>query len=119
MIETFCILMMVFCIVLFIVKGVGHAGRALCHRETARQSAEEQERQQDKDEVDRQWKEFFERYKDVVCEGEMKAIRDLTYKRNKTGEDSIILSLGKLRVKVLSVFYRKKSGSSDISSDSM
>ena len=30
MIETFCILMMLFCIVLFIVKGIGHAGKALC-----------------------------------------------------------------------------------------
>ena len=30
MIETFCILLMVFYIILFIVKGIGHAGKALC-----------------------------------------------------------------------------------------
>lgn len=108
MIETFCILMMVFCIVLFIVKGIGHAGKALCRQETVRQSAEKPERQLDKDEVDRQWKEFSEKYKDVVSEAEMKAIRDLTYKENKTGEDSIVLSIGKLRVKVLSLFHGKK-----------
>ena len=30
MIETFCILLMVFYIILFIAKGIGHAGKALC-----------------------------------------------------------------------------------------
>lgn len=133
MFETFCVLMMVFYIFLIIVKGVGHAGKALCsapkpkksaltsydhkaqreakkrHREAAKKRAEEMKIKQEKEEVNERWKEFSEKYKDIVSEEVMKAIRELTLKENKTNEETVILFLGKLRVKILSIFNRKKT----------
>ena len=119
MIETFCILMMLFCIVLFIVKGIGHAGKALCA--TPRSSSKdisyeppakiiEEELQRKKQERKirevRYWEEFPEKYKGAVCDEEMKAILDLAHKENKTKEEELILLFAKLQVEDL---YRKKS----------
>lgn len=126
MIETFCILMMVFCIILFIVKGIGHAGKALCAtpksslkkscpeiqeisfelpveiiEEDLRQKAQERKLREKK-----YWEEFPEKYKGAVCEEEMKAILDLARKENKTKEEELTLLFAKLQVEEL---YRKKS----------
>lgn len=126
MIETFCILMMVFCIILFIVKGIGHAGKALCTtpkpsskkscpeiqeisfelpakiiEEDLRQKAQERKLREKK-----YWEEFPEKYKGAVCEEEMKAILDLARKENKTKEEELTLLFAKLQVEDL---YRKKS----------
>lgn len=126
MIETFCILMMVFCIILFIVKGIGHAGKALCAtpkssskkscpeiqeisfelptkiiEEDLRQKAQERKLREKK-----YWEEFPEKYKGAVCEEEMKAILDLARKENKTKEEELTLLFAKLQVEDL---YRKKS----------
>ena len=125
MIETFCILMMVFCIILFIVKGIGHAGKALCAtpkssskkscpeiqeisyqlptkiiEEDLRQKAQERKLREKK-----YWEEFPEKYKGAVCEEEMKAILDLAHKENKTKEEELTLLFAKLQVEDL---YRKK-----------
>ena len=119
MIETFCILMMLFCIVLFIVKGIGHAGKALCA--TPKSSSKdisyelpakiiEEELQRKKQERKirevRYWEEFPEKYRGAVCDEEMKAILDLAHKENKTKEEELILLFAKLQVEDL---YRKKS----------
>lgn len=126
MIETFCILMMVFCIILFIVKGIGHAGKALCAtpkpsskkscpeiqeisfelpakiiEEDLRQKAQERKLREKK-----YWEEFPEKYKGAVCDEEMKAILDLARKENKTKEEELTLLFAKLQVEDL---YRKKS----------
>ena len=126
MIETFCILMMVFCIILFIVKGIGHAGKALCAtpkssskkscpeiqeisfelpakiiEEDLRQKAQERKLREKK-----YWEEFPEKYKGAVCDEEMKAILDLAHKENKTKEEELTLLFAKLQVEDL---YRKKS----------
>lgn len=126
MIETFCILMMVFCIILFIVKGIGHAGKALCAtpkssskkscpeiqeisfelpakiiEEDLRQKAQERKLREEK-----YWEEFPEKYKGAVCDEEMKAILDLARKENKTKEEELTLLFAKLQVEDL---YRKKS----------
>lgn len=128
MIETFCILMMVFCIILFIVKGIGHAGKALCAtpkssskkscpeiqeisfelpveiiEEDLRQKAQERKLREKK-----YWEEFPEKYKGAVCEEEMKAILDLARKENKTKEEELTLLFAKLQVEDL---YRKKKHS--------
>lgn len=125
MIETFCILMMVFCIILFIVKGIGHAGKALCAtpkssskkscpeiqeisfelptkiiEEDLRQKAQERKLREKK-----YWEEFPEKYKGAVCDEEMKAILDLARKENKTKEEELTLLFAKLQVEDL---YRKK-----------
>ena len=124
MIETFCILMMLFCIVLFIVKGIGHAGKALCA--TPRSSSKdisyeppakiiEEELQRKKQERKirevRYWEEFPEKYKGAVCDEEMKAILDLAHKENKTKEEELILLFAKLQVEDL---YRKKSATAKL-----
>lgn len=126
MIETFCILMMVFCIILFIVKGIGHAGKTLCAtpkssskkscpeiqeisfelpakiiEEDLRQKAQERKLREKK-----YWEEFPEKYKGAVCEEEMKAILDLARKENKTKDEELTLLFAKLQVEEL---YRKKS----------
>lgn len=128
MIETFCILMMVFCIILFIVKGIGHAGKALCAtpkssskkscpeiqeisfelpakiiEEDLRQKAQERKLREKK-----YWEEFPEKYKGAVCEEEMKAILDLAHKENKTKDEELTLLFAKLQVEDL---YRKKKHS--------
>ena len=126
MIETFCILMILFCIVLFIVKGIGHAGKALCAtpkssskkscpeiqeisfelpakiiEEDLRQKAQERKLREKK-----YWEEFPEKYKGAVCDEEMKAILDLARKENKTKEEELTLLFAKLQVEDL---YRKKN----------
>lgn len=131
MIETFCILMMVFCIILFIVKGIGHAGKALCAtpkssskkscpeiqeisfelpakiiEEDLRQKAQERKLREKK-----YWEEFPEKYKGAVCEEEMKAILDLARKENKTKEEELTLLFAKLQVEDL---YRKKSATAKL-----
>lgn len=131
MIETFCILMMVFCIILFIVKGIGHAGKALCAtpkssskkscpeiqeisfelptkiiEEDLRQKAQERKLREKK-----YWEEFPEKYKGAVCEEEMKAILDLAHKENKTKEEELTLLFAKLQVEDL---YRKKSATAKL-----
>lgn len=131
MIETFCILMMVFCIILFIVKGIGHAGKALCAtpkpsskkscpeiqeisfelptkiiEEDLRQKAQERKLREKK-----YWEEFPEKYKGAVCEEEMKAILDLARKENKTKEEDLTLLFAKLQVEDL---YRKKSATAKL-----
>lgn len=126
MIETFCILMMVFCIILFIVKGIGHAGKALCAtpKSSSKKSCpeiqeisfelpakiiEEDLRQKAQERKLREkiyWEEFPEKYKGAVCEEEMKAILDLAHKENKTKEEELTLLFAKLQVEDL---YRKKS----------
>ena len=126
MIETFCILMMVFCIILFIVKGIGHAGKALCAtpKSSSKKSCPEiqeisyqlpvkiieedlqQKAQERKLREEKYWKEFPEKYKGAVCEEEMKAILDLARKENKTKEEELTLLFAKLQVEDL---YRKKS----------
>lgn len=131
MIETFCILMMVFCIILFIVKGIGHAGKALCAtpkssskkscpeiqeisfelptkiiEEDLRQKAQERKLREKK-----YWEEFPEKYKGAVCEEEMKAILDLARKENKTKEEELTLLFAKLQVEDL---YRKKSAAAKL-----
>lgn len=125
MIETFCILMMVFCIILFIVKGIGHAGKALCAtpKPSSKKSCPEiqeisneppvkiieedlqQKEQERKLREMKYWEEFPEKYKGAVCEEEMKAILDLARKENKTKEEEITLLFAKLQVEDL---YRKK-----------
>lgn len=124
MIETFCILMMVFCIVLFIVKGIGHAGKALCATpkssskdisfELPAKIIEEDLRQKEKERQLREgkyWEEFPEKYKGAVCEEEMKAILDLAHKDDKTKEEELILLFAKLQVEDL---YRKKSATAKL-----
>lgn len=131
MIETFCILMMVFCIILFIVKGIGHAGKALCAtpkssskkscpeiqeisfelpveiiEEDLRQKAQERKLREKK-----YWEEFPEKYKGAVCDEEMKAILDLARKENKTKEEELTLLFAKLQVEDL---YRKKSAAAKL-----
>lgn len=131
MIETFCILMMVFCIILFIVKGIGHAGKALCAtpkssskkscpeiqeisfepptkiiEEDLRQKAQERKLREKK-----YWEEFPEKYKGAVCDEEMKAILDLAHKENKTKEEELTLLFAKLQVEDL---YRKKSATAKL-----
>lgn len=126
MIETFCILMMVFCIILFIVKGIGHAGKALCAtpKPSSKKSCPEiqeisfelpakiieedlqQKAQERKLREKKYWEEFPEKYKGAVCEEEMKAILDLAHKENKTKEEELTLLFAKLQVEDL---YRKKS----------
>lgn len=131
MIETFCILMMVFCIILFIVKGIGHAGKALCAtpkssskkscpeiqeisfelpakiiEEDLRQKAQERKLREKK-----YWEEFPEKYKGAVCDEEMKAILDLARKDNKTKEEELTLLFAKLQVEEL---YRKKSAAAKL-----
>lgn len=128
MIETFCILMMVFCIILFIVKGIGHAGKALCAtpKSSSKKSCpeiqeisfelptkiiEEDLRQKAQERKLREkiyWEEFPEKYKGAVCEEEMKAILDLARKENKTKEEELTLLFAKLQVEDL---YRKKKRS--------
>ena len=128
MIETFCILMMVFCIILFIVKGIGHAGKALCAKpkSSSKKSCPEiqeisyelpvkiieedlrQKKQERKLREKKYWEEFPEKYKGAVCEEEMKAILDLARKENKTKEEEITLLFAKLQVEDL---YRKKKHS--------
>lgn len=124
MIETFCILMMVFCIILFIVKGIGHAGKALCATpkssskdisfELPAKIIEEDLRQKEKERQLREgkyWEEFPEKYKGAVCEEEMKAILDLAHKENKTKEEELTLLFAKLQVEDL---YRKKSATAKL-----
>lgn len=131
MIETFCILMMLFCIVLFIVKGIGHAGRALCAtpKSSSKKSCpeiqensyelpvkiiEEDLRQKEKERQLREgkyWEEFPEKYKGAVCDEEMKAILDLAHKENKTKEEELILLFAKLQVEDL---YRKKNATAKL-----
>lgn len=126
MIETFCILMMVFCIILFIVKGIGHAGKALCAtpKSSSKKSCPEiqeisfelpakiieedlrQKKQERKLREKKYWEEFPEKYKGAVCDEEMKAILDLARKENKTKEEELTLLFAKLQVEDL---YRKKS----------
>lgn len=126
MIETFCILMMVFCIILFIVKGIGHAGKALCAtpKSSSKKSCPEiqeisfelpskiieedlqRKKQERKLREKKYWEEFPEKYKGAVCEEEMKAILDLAHKENKTKEEELTLLFAKLQVEDL---YRKKS----------
>lgn len=128
MIETFCILMMLFCIVLFIVKGIGHAGKALCAtpRPSSKKSCPEiqeisyqlpakiieedlqRKKQERKLREKKYWEEFPEKYKGAVCDEEMKAILDLAHKENKTKEEELILLFAKLQVEDL---YRKKKHS--------
>lgn len=125
MIETFCILMMVFCIILFIVKGIGHAGKALCAtpKSSSKKSCPEiqeisqempvkiieedlrQKKQERQLREGKYWEEFPEKYKGAVCEEEMKAILDLAHKENKTKEEELTLLFAKLQVEDL---YRKK-----------
>lgn len=137
MIETFCILMMLFCIVLFIVKGIGHAGKALCATpkpsskkscpesnkgdliqeisyELPEKIIEEDLRQKEKERKIREgkyWEEFPEKYKGAVCDEEMKAILDLAHKENKTKEEELILLFAKLQVEDL---YRKKNATAKL-----
>lgn len=131
MIETFCILMMVFCIVLFIVKGIGHAGKALCAtpKPSSKKSCteiqeisneppvkiiEEDLRQKEKERQLREgkyWEEFPEKYKGAVCDEEMKAILDLAHKENKTKEEELTLLFAKLQVEDL---YRKKNATAKL-----
>lgn len=137
MIETFCILMMVFCIVLFILKGLGHAGKALCAtpKSSSKKSCpesnkgdliqeisfelpakiiEEDLRQKEKERQLREgkyWEEFPEKYKGAVCDEEMKAILDLAHKENKTKEEELILLFAKLQVEDL---YRKKNATAKL-----
>lgn len=131
MIETFCILMMVFCIILFIVKGIGHAGKALCAtpKSSSKKSCPEiqeisfelpakiieedlqQKAQERKLREKKYWEEFPEKYKGAVCEEEMKAILDLARKENKTKEEEITLLFAKLQVEDL---YRKKSATAKL-----
>lgn len=126
MIETFCILMMVFCIILFIVKGIGHAGKALCAtpKSSSKKSCPEiqeisyqlptkiieedlrRKKQERKLREEKYWEEFPEKYKGAVCDEEMKAILDLARKENKTKEEEITLLFAKLQVEDL---YRKKN----------
>lgn len=132
MIEAFCILMMVFCIVLFIVKGIGHAGKALCAtpKPSSKKSCTEsnkgdliqeisfelppkiieedlrQKAQERKLREKKYWEEFPEKYKGAVCDEEMKAILDLAHKDDKTKEEELILLFAKLQVEDL---YRKKN----------
>lgn len=130
MIETFCILMMLFCIVLFIVKGIGHAGKALCA--TPKSSSEkscpeiqeisyqlpakiieedlQRKKQERKLREKKYWEEFPEKYKGAVCDEEMKAILDLAHKENKTKEEELILLFAKLQVEDL---YRKKNATAN------
>lgn len=124
MIETFCILMMLFCIVLFIVKGIGHAGKALCatpkpsskdisYEPPAKIIEEELQRKKKERKIRevRYWEEFHEKYKGAVCDEEMKAILDLAHKENKTKEEELILLFAKLQVEDL---YRKKSATAKL-----
>lgn len=124
MIETFCILMMLFCIVLFIVKGIGHAGKALCatpkpsskdisYEPPAKIIEEELQRKKQERKIRevRYWEEFPEKYKGAVCDEEMKAILDLAHKENKTKEEELILLFAKLQVEDL---YRKKSATAKL-----
>ena len=137
MIETFCILMMLFCIVLFIVKGIGHAGKALCATpkpsskksypesnkgdliqeisfELPEKIIEEELRQKEQERKLREgkyWEEFPEKYKGAVCDEEMKAILDLAHKENKTKEEELILLFAKLQVEDL---YRKKNAAAKL-----
>lgn len=131
MIETFCILMMVFCIILFIVKGIGHAGKALCAtpKSSSKKSCpeiqeisfelpakiiEEDLRQKAQERKLREkiyWEEFPEKYKGAVCDEEMKAILDLARKENKTKEEELTLLFAKLQVEDL---YRKKSATAKL-----
>lgn len=126
MIETFCILVMVFCIILFIVKGIGHAGKALCAtpKSSSKKSCPEiqeisfelptkiieedlqRKKQERKLREKKYWEEFPEKYKGAVCDEEMKAILDLARKENKTKEEELTLLFAKLQVEDL---YRKKS----------
>lgn len=131
MIETFCILMMVFCIILFIVKGIGHAGKALCAtpKSSSKKSCPEiqeisfklpakiieedlqRKAQERKLREKKYWEEFPEKYKGAVCEEEMKAILDLAHKENKTKEEELTLLFAKLQVEDL---YRKKSAAAKL-----
>lgn len=131
MIETFCILMMVFCIILFIVKGIGHAGKALCAtpKSSSKKSCPEiqeisfelpvkiieedlqRKKQERKLREKKYWEEFPEKYKGAVCEEEMKAILDLARKENKTKEEELTLLFAKLQVEDL---YRKKSAAAKL-----
>lgn len=131
MIETFCILMMLFCIVLFIVKGIGHAGKALCAtpRPSSKKSCPEiqeisyqlpakiieedlqRKKQERKLREKKYWEEFPEKYKGAVCDEEMKAILDLAHKENKTKEEELILLFAKLQVEDL---YRKKNATAKL-----
>lgn len=136
MIETFCILMMAFCIILFIVKGIGHAGKALCAtpRPSSRKSCPEsnkadliqeisyelpakiieedlrRKKQERKLREEKYWEDVSEKYKGAVCEEEMKAILDLARKENKTKEEKLILLFAKLQVEDL---YRKKNATAN------
>ena len=125
MIETFCILMMVFCIILFIVKGIGHAGKALCAtpKSSSKKSCPEiqeisyelpakiieedlrQKKQERKLREKKYWEDFPEKYKGAVCDEEMQAILDLARKENKTKEEELTLLFAKLQVEDL---HRKK-----------
>lgn len=131
MIETFCILMMVFCIILFFVKGIGHAGKALCAtpKSSSKKSCPEiqefsfelpakiieedlqRKAQERKLREEKYWEEFPEKYKGAVCEEEMKAILDLARKENKTKEEELTLLFAKLQVEDL---YRKKSAAAKL-----
>lgn len=131
MIETFCILMMLFCIVLFIVKGIGHAGKALCAtpKPSSKKSCPEiqeisyqlpakiieedlqRKKQERKLREKKYWEEFPEKYKGAVCDEEMKAILDLAHKENKTKEEELILLFAKLQVEDL---YRKKNATAKL-----
>ena len=124
MIETFCILMMLFCIVLFIVKGIGHAGKALCATpkssskdfsyEPPAKIIEEELRRKEKERKireERYWEEFPEKYRGTVCDEEMKAILDLARKENKTKEEELTLLFAKLQVEDL---YRKKNATAKL-----
>lgn len=131
MIETFCILMMLFCIVLFIVKGIGHAGKALCAtpKSSSKKSCPEiqeisyqlpakiieedlqRKKQERKLREKKYWEEFPEKYKGAVCDEEMKAILDLAHKENKTKEEELILLFAKLQVEDL---YRKKNATAKL-----
>ena len=128
MIETFCILMMVFCIILFIVKGIGHAGKALCAtpKSSSKKSCPEiqeisyelpakiieedlrQKKQERKLREKKYWEDFPEKYKGAVCDEEMQAILDLARKENKTKEEELTLLFAKLQVEDL---HRKKKRS--------
>ena len=136
MIETFCILMMVFCIVLFILKGIGYAVKALCAtpKPSSKKSCPEsnkgdliqeisfvlpakfieeelrRKKQERKLREERYWEEFPEKYKGAVCDEEMKDILDFAQKENKTKEEELILLFAKLQVENL---YRKKNATAN------
>ena len=118
------------------MKGIGHAGKALCAtpRPSSRKSCpesnkadliqeisfeppakiiEEKLRRKEKERKlreERYWEEFPEKYKGAVCDEEMKDILDLAHKGNKTKEEELIFLFAKLQVEDL---YRKKNATAN------